>query len=67
MSTSSRTKHVDLRARFITQYVEDGFINIIFVKSEDNESDGFTKNTSGSIYERHTKEYMAKRNYWISG
>ena len=58
---SARTKHTDLRAKFITQYIDEGFIKIVFVKSEENLSDAFTKNTSSEIYEKHTKSYLKER------
>ena len=45
------------------EYVEDGFIKIIFVKSEDNDSDIFTKNTSVDTYERHQRKVVADRSY----
>ena len=48
-TTSNRTKHVDTRYRFVNEFVEDGFIEIIFVKTKDNMADIFTKNTSGVI------------------
>ena len=38
---------------FVKEYQEDGKIIIKFVKSEDNETDIFTKNTSNIIYQRH--------------
>jgi hypothetical protein len=47
--TSSRTKHVDVKHHFVRQYVEDGFIKIIFVRSEHKVSDGFTKYVTGDI------------------
>ncbi len=31
VSTSPRTKHVDVRYHFVREFVEDGFIKIIFV------------------------------------
>ena len=31
VTTSPRTKHVDIRYHFVREYVEDGFIEIIFV------------------------------------
>jgi hypothetical protein len=54
VSASSRTKHVDTRYYFVREFVEEGFVKIIFVRSEDNISDPLTKNTPGSIYEKHT-------------
>jgi hypothetical protein len=58
---SQRTKHVDLRTKFLTQYIEDGFIKIVFVRSEDNISDFLTKNVTGEIYEDHLDAYVANR------
>ena len=54
VSTSSRTKHTDTRYHYVREFVEEGFVKIIFVRSEDNTSDPFAKNTPGSIYDKHT-------------
>ena len=63
VTTSPRTKHVDIRYRFVNEMVQDEFIKIIFVKSEDNVSDGFTKNVNGDLYESHVQHYLCdKRN-----
>ena len=35
-TTSNRTKHVDTRYRFINEFVEDRFIEIMFMKSKEN-------------------------------
>ena len=45
-TTSDRTKHIDIRTSFVKEYQEDGKIIIKFVKSEENEADIFTKNTT---------------------
>jgi len=60
-AVSQRTKHVDLRTKFLTQYIEDGFIKIVFVKSEENLSDFFTKNVSGEVYEKHKDAFIANK------
>ena len=62
-STKSKTKHIDIRHNFVRQYVDEGFLKIIFVKSEDNLSDGFTKNTNIEVYEKHHGEFVADRDY----
>jgi hypothetical protein len=61
VSTSSRTKRVDTRYHFLREFIEEGFVKIIFVRSEDNVSDPFTKNTPSSIYEKHTAEFVAQK------
>ena len=55
---SRRTKHVDTRTNFVWNDVENGTIKIIFVRSEDNDADVFTKNTSENTYNKHTRKFM---------
>ena len=54
-TTSDRTKHIDIRTSFVKEYQEDGKIIIKFVKSEDNEADFFTKNTTNVIFQNLQK------------
>ena len=49
-SVSERTKHVDLRARFVRDMIKDQVIEIDFVKSAENDSDIMTKNQQGQNY-----------------
>jgi hypothetical protein len=37
------------------------FVRIVFVKSEDNKSDMFTKNISSDLYEKHKNDYIIMR------
>ena len=57
---SQRTKHVDIRAHYVRQHVEDNTVKIIFVKSEDNAADMYTKNVSGIIFKRHATTSLKK-------
>ena len=41
---SLRTKHIDVRYHFIREYIVDGTVKILFVPSEINDTDIFTKN-----------------------
>ena len=67
VTTSQRTKHVDVRYHFVREFIKDRIIKIIFVKSAENKADGFTKNVSGGTYDAHhgdfidTKEHMGIR------
>ena len=56
--TGDRTKHIDIRTYFVTEYQENGKIIIKFVKSENNEADIFTKNTTNVIFQRHHKKLV---------
>jgi hypothetical protein len=55
-STGFRTWHVDTRYHFVRDFIEDGFININFVRSVENDSDLFTKNVNQELYAKHTKK-----------
>ena len=33
-------------------------VEVVFVRSEENDSDVFTKNPSGEIFKRHTSKFM---------
>ena len=61
-SATSRTRHVDARYHFVREFVEEGFLKIVFVKSADNKSDIFTKNISSELYNCHVQNYIAARN-----
>ena len=61
-NTGNRTKHIDIRIAFVKEYQEDGKIIIKFVKSEDNEADIFTKNTSSIIYQKHQEKLVWDKN-----
>ena len=58
VSTSQRTRHIDIRWAYVREFLENKFLKIVFVKSEENLSDGMTKNTSSDVYERHTPNYV---------
>ena len=64
-STGPRTKHIDIPAPFVRELIVDGTLKIIFVKSEDNDADTLTKNTSEELYEKHSsKMIQEKPNDW---
>jgi hypothetical protein len=61
MQVSQRTKHIDTRLRFVNQYVDDGFIKIKFVGTDDNDADLFTKNLSKDVHERHGSKLVVEK------
>jgi hypothetical protein len=67
VSMSSRTKHTDTRYHSVREFIEEGFVKIISVRLEDNTSDPFTKNTPGSIYDKHTAEFVAQKKSMLAG
>jgi len=60
VSTSSRTKHIDVCYHFVWEFINDGFIKIIFVRTGDNKADIFTKNVVGELYDKHTNDMVWK-------
>jgi hypothetical protein len=62
INTTSRSKHVDLKLRWLNELVVDEkLLKIVFVKSEENVSDWFTKNVSSQIYLSHRREFMQEK------
>ena len=43
------------------EYVEDGVVKIVSVKSADNESSILTKNLSAELYEKHSKKMVGEK------
>ena len=60
ISSSVRTRHVDVRLKFVNEFIKEGEITVVFVKSEENDADVFTKNTKAEINERLTERFMKK-------
>jgi hypothetical protein len=59
--TGIRTRHFDARYHFIRENIEDGIIKMEFVKSNDNDSDIFTKNVNHERYEKHVKKFLQNK------
>ena len=57
-STGVRSRHVDTRYHFIRENVEDGIVRVEFVRSNDNDSDIFTKNVNQEMYEKHAMKFL---------
>ena len=45
---------MDIQAHYVQQFVENGTVKIIFVRSADNAADPYTKNVSTKIFDQHT-------------
>jgi hypothetical protein len=62
-TTGNRTKHIDTRYHFVREYVEDGIVKVVFVRSENNDADIFTKNLNGETFEKHCVSIGLKDTY----
>ena len=58
ITTTGPTKHVDIRFKYVNEYVDEGIVKIIFVRSNKNDSDIFTKNLGGDLYEKHSSKMV---------
>ena len=65
VTATSRTRHVDARYHFVREFIEDGYIKIVFVKSGDNYSDGFTKNVTQDVYQKQIHTNLQHRSKYI--
>ena len=61
VTTSSRTKHVDIRTKYVREYQEDNIAKIVFVRSDENTSDIMTKNVQGDLYDKHSSELVCPK------
>jgi hypothetical protein len=59
-SSGLRTRYIDTRYHFVREHVEDGFIEIVFFKSQDNNAVIFTKNLGKEDYENHVSKLLGK-------
>ena len=56
-SCGGRTRHVEARCLALRQL--KSILKVVWIKSEDNEADVFTKNLQGPLYAEHTSHFMA--------
>ena len=61
LNTSQRTKHIDVRYNYVREFVEDDFIKIYFVRTDENDADIFTKNTTTDIFQRHSAKLVGEK------
>jgi transposase InsO family protein len=61
-TSGQRTRHIDIRYHFVRELVEEGIINISFVKTLENDADVYTKNLSADLFNKHTEKYMEQLN-----
>src|SRR5210317_2162293 len=60
---SQRTKHIDVKYHYIRELREQGFIEPVYVKSEDNNADIETKNLPKALYVKHSEALRSGKSY----
>ncbi len=63
ITTTGHSKHVDIHYEFVTEYIEDGIIKVIFVKSADDDSDIMTKNLGSELHSKHAGKMINERTF----
>ena len=63
-ASTTRTRHMDTRYFYVNEMQEQGIIEVIFVKSEDNRADVATKNVDAKVMRYHIDELTAEKFYW---
>ena len=58
ISTTGRSKHIDVLTKYVTEYVEDGILKIVYDKSEENDADIITKNLGGELHGKHVVKFV---------
>ena len=61
ISVSQRTKHVNVCYGFVQQFCLEGFIKVVFVKTDENDADFFTKNLDGEKFAKHADKLVADK------
>lgn len=61
VTATAKFKYIDIREKCFIQFVQDGFLKIVFVKTKENISDIITKNVSTKIHLTFKDKYMEKR------
>jgi hypothetical protein len=59
-SIGGRTRHITVRTNFLRELKEEGLLKVVWIPTERNSSDLFTKNLQGPLFERHAGEYVSE-------
>ena len=57
-TTSNCTKHIDVQYHFVREFIEDGIVKVVFVKSEENNANIFIKNLGRELYKKYCRSVM---------
>ena len=59
-SVGGRTRHVDVRQCFLRELKEEGILVVKWIAGSENDSDMFTKNLDGPLFEKFASVYVGK-------
>ena len=58
IAISDRTKHIDVRHKFVNEMVDNKIIKIEFVRTAENDADLFTKNLGKELHNKHSEKLI---------
>jgi hypothetical protein len=59
-STAETTRFIEIRMFWISDYIQNGAVEVVYVPTEDMTSDYFTKPLQGAIFSKMSKKIMGK-------
>ena len=62
-SVGGRTKHMEIRLLWKRELKEKGVLDVQWISGDNNETDIQTKNTSGPVFNKHSKAYCGEDEY----
>ena len=65
-SSTGRTRHIDVRYKFLRELKEANLLNCVWCSTDDNETDTFTKNLQGPLFDKHNSKYVGHDAYMDS-
>ena len=54
----NRTKHINVRHKFVNELVDNKFIKIEFVQTAESNADLFTKNLGKELHNKHSNKLI---------
>jgi hypothetical protein len=66
-SSSGRTRHMDVRYKFLRELKEANVLRCVWCPSGESESDTFTKNLQGPLFFKHNKKFVGDDEYMTEG
>ena len=61
ITTMLCNKPVDIRYKYMNNYVDDRVVETVFVKFADSDSNILTKNFSADLHEKHSKKMVDEK------
>ena len=57
-SVGGRTRHISVRVNFLRELKEQGLLRVVWIPTDENSADLFTKNLPGPLFEKHANVFI---------